>query len=291
MIGSTDSHASLATTQEDNFFGKGSMVEPGTPERFEAKITGYVPEPEGKDYTIRHYQSLASGLAAVWATANTREALFDAMACKEVYATTGTRLMVRVFAGWDFVEADVQRPDFARDGYTRGVPMGGDLTQALPAKRRRLWSVPCVIPMAPTWTASRSSKAGSTARERCTRRCTTWRGRTAAPRTRRPVSCPPWATRWTCNKPPIPTALAVPCCWLLERPELQSPGTRLLLCARSGDSHPALDHIRRCVFRHGVAQGCPRQPARPCLHLAHLVCARAVIRPRRLLKPRAEGGL
>ena len=124
MIGSTDSHTSLATTQEDNFFGKGSMGEPGSPERFEAKITGYLPDPEGKDYTIRHYQSLASGLAAVWATANTREALFDAMARKEVYATTGTRLMVRVFAGWDFVEADVQRPDFARDGYARGVPMG-----------------------------------------------------------------------------------------------------------------------------------------------------------------------
>jgi hypothetical protein len=130
MIGSTDSHTSLATTQEDNFFGKASMGEPGSPERFEAKVTGYLPDPEGKDYTIRHYQSLASGLAAVWATANTREALFDAMARKEVYATTGTRLMVRVFAGWDFVEADVQRPDFARDGYTRGVPMGGDLTPA-----------------------------------------------------------------------------------------------------------------------------------------------------------------
>ena len=70
----------------------------------------------------------ASGLAAVWARENTRESIFDAMARKEVYATTGTRLTVRVFAGWDFEPAEVGRPDFAKQGYLRGVPMGGDLT-------------------------------------------------------------------------------------------------------------------------------------------------------------------
>ena len=70
----------------------------------------------------------ASGLAAVWATANTRKALFDAMVRKEVYATTGTRMRVRVFAGWDFEEQEVLRPDFDAEGYARGVPMGGDLS-------------------------------------------------------------------------------------------------------------------------------------------------------------------
>jgi hypothetical protein len=79
---------------------------------------------------MRHFQTLASGLAAVWATDNTREALWDALARKEIYATTGTRMTVRVFAGWDFAEADVQRPDFAKIGYLRGVPMGGDLSKA-----------------------------------------------------------------------------------------------------------------------------------------------------------------
>jgi len=64
----------------------------------------------------------------VWARENTRESIWDAMARKEVYATTGTRLTVRVFAGWDFEEAEVQRPDFARTGYDRGVPMGGNLS-------------------------------------------------------------------------------------------------------------------------------------------------------------------
>ncbi len=131
MIGSSDSHTSLATTQEDNFFGKASLVEPSAdPGRFEEKITGYLQKPDGLDITIRHYQALASGLAAVWATENTREALFDAMQRKDVYATTGTRITVRVFAGWDFTDDDVLRPDFAHTGYTRGVPMGGDLVKA-----------------------------------------------------------------------------------------------------------------------------------------------------------------
>jgi hypothetical protein len=130
MIGSTDSHTGLATTQEDNFFGKATPVEPGAPARYEEKITGVNETPDGRDITIRHYESLASGLAAVWAKENTREALFDAMKRKEVYATTGTRMTVRVFAGWDFGADEVDRPDFAETGYVRGVPMGGDLREA-----------------------------------------------------------------------------------------------------------------------------------------------------------------
>jgi hypothetical protein len=130
MIGSTDSHTGLATTQEDNFFGKATPVEPGMPGRYDEKITGVIAAPDGRDFTIRHYKGLASGLAGVWATGNTREALFDAMRRKEVYATTGTRLTVRVFAGWDFTADEVQRPDFTRAGYSRGVPMGSDLRTA-----------------------------------------------------------------------------------------------------------------------------------------------------------------
>jgi len=130
MVGSTDSHTALATTQEDNFFGKATPLEPGAPARYEEKITGFIESPDGRDYSIRHYQGLASGLAAVWATGNTREALWDAMKRKEVYATTGTRMTVRLFAGWDFTADEVHRPDFARTGYSRGVPMGGDLRRA-----------------------------------------------------------------------------------------------------------------------------------------------------------------
>ncbi len=131
LVGSTDSHTSLATSEEDNFFGKVTLVEPSAdPERFDEVVTGLLQEPGGPDITIRHYQSLASGLAAIWATENTRTALFDAMARKEVYATTGTRMTVRVFGGWEFEEDDVLRPDFAQTGYANGVPMGGDLVDA-----------------------------------------------------------------------------------------------------------------------------------------------------------------
>ena len=131
LVGSTDSHTGIAGTTEDNFFGKVSAVEPtAKPIRFEEMITGYLPDPKGRDYTMRHFQTAAAGLAAVWSRENTRESLWDAMKRKEVYATTGTRLRVRVFAGWDFIPEDVNRKDFARQGYDRGVPMGGDLQAA-----------------------------------------------------------------------------------------------------------------------------------------------------------------
>jgi len=131
MIGSTDSHTSLATSREENNFGKATPTEPGVGEdRYGEAITGAVPSQDGSDVTIRHYQSLASGLAAVWARENTREAIWDAMAQREVYATTGTRITVRLFAGWDFEKQEVLRPDFAAQGYARGVPMGADLRKA-----------------------------------------------------------------------------------------------------------------------------------------------------------------
>jgi hypothetical protein len=131
MIGSTDSHTSIASIEENNYFGKATPAEPTSdPGRFDEMITGFLQEPDGPDVTIRHVKTLASGLAAAWATDNTREALWDAFQRKEVYATTGSRLIVRVFAGWDFEAADVQRHDFAKTGYERGVPMGGDLSNA-----------------------------------------------------------------------------------------------------------------------------------------------------------------
>lgn len=120
MIGSTDSHTSLATTQEDNFFGKHSGAEPG-PERMSH------PFMSNENGTIMGWQQVASGLAAVWARDNTRAALFEAMERKEVYATTGTRMMVRFFGGWEFNDNDLNNRQPAFAGYEKGVPMGGDL--------------------------------------------------------------------------------------------------------------------------------------------------------------------
>jgi hypothetical protein len=192
IVGSTDSHTSLATTQEDNFFGKVVPLEPSSsPHRFDEVVTGNL----AKSADLKHYawMTSASGLAAVWAKENTREALWDAMARKEVYATTGTRLQVRVFGGYDFSAKDLERSDFAEQGYQRGVPMGGDLGTPRPARRRTSSSAPSATPTARTSTASRSSRAGSTLPARRRRRSTTSPGRaTASPA--RTASCPRWAT-------------------------------------------------------------------------------------------------
>ena len=119
VIGSTDSHTALATADDDNFFGKHPGAEPGPTRTTKSQGLGRHDERQGWNY-------LASGYAAVWATANTREAIFDAMMRKEVYATTGPRMVVRFFGGWDFKGEDL-KGDWVKAGYTRGVPMGGDL--------------------------------------------------------------------------------------------------------------------------------------------------------------------
>jgi hypothetical protein len=123
MIGSTDSHTSLVSTEEENFFGKHSGAEP-SPER------ATHPFMETKAGKLMGWDQVSSGYAAVWATDNTREALWDAMERREVYATTGSRILVRFFGGWNFEDADA-RTRFPGDaGYGKGVPMGGELSSA-----------------------------------------------------------------------------------------------------------------------------------------------------------------
>jgi Protein of unknown function (DUF3604) len=123
MIGSTDTHTALATADEDNFFGKHSGTEPN-PKRMSHPVGCF------GDNCIIGWQQAASGYAAVWATENTRESIFAAMERKETYATTGPRMTVRFFGGWDFVPADAANRLPADVGYAKGVPMGGDLRAA-----------------------------------------------------------------------------------------------------------------------------------------------------------------
>lgn len=120
MIGSTDSHTGLSTADDNNFFGKFASVEPRAGRATEVGTTG-----DARGRMGWHY--LASGYAAVWAKENTRSAIFDAMMRKETYATTGPRMKVRFFGGWDFSKSDLKN-DWVAAGYGRGVPMGGDLT-------------------------------------------------------------------------------------------------------------------------------------------------------------------
>jgi hypothetical protein len=120
MVGSTDSHTALSTAGEDNFFGKHAGSEP-SPNRMEHPFS------ETEQGVFEGWEQSASGLAAVWAEENTRASIFDAMARKEVYATTGPRMAVRFFGGWDFSDDDLNSRQPAFRGYEKGVPMGGDL--------------------------------------------------------------------------------------------------------------------------------------------------------------------
>jgi len=123
MIGSTDSHTGLATAEEDNFFGKHSGAEPNA-----NRINHPMAETSNGRY--EGWEMVASGYAAVWAKENTRASIYDAMMRKEVYATTGPRMVVRFFGGWEFNPEDANTRWPAEAGYSKGVPMGGDLRRA-----------------------------------------------------------------------------------------------------------------------------------------------------------------
>ncbi|KUJ82839.1 DUF3604 domain-containing protein [Microbulbifer flavimaris] len=125
LTAATDTHTALASSREENYFGKYKATEPSA----DRHNTEVIPA-EDPALEVLTSQESAAGLTAVWARHNTRRDIFDALKRKEVYATTGTRIRVRVFAGWDFAKEEVSRPDFADQGYRRGVPMGGDLSKA-----------------------------------------------------------------------------------------------------------------------------------------------------------------
>ena len=125
LVGSSDSHTGLAAMEEENFFGKTTPQEP-SPERL-TKVFFKNPK---TGVTIMDWEVGASGYAAVWASENTRASLWDAMQRKETYSTTGPRMAVRFFGGWDFEAKDAHNRLPAQIGYTKGVPMGGDLSGA-----------------------------------------------------------------------------------------------------------------------------------------------------------------
>lgn len=117
LIGSTDSHTGLATADDDNFWGKFVETEPG-PKRINSKMGHALWE---------NWRLTGSGYIGAWARANTREELFAAFKRREVYATTGPRIAVRFFGGWNYDADDLNGSDYAKAGYAKGVPMGGVL--------------------------------------------------------------------------------------------------------------------------------------------------------------------
>ncbi len=125
MVGSTDSHISLAAVEEDNYLGKYENTAPEAERWSHTSMRS-----SDGSVVVLGWEAAASGYAAVWATENTRESIFDAMQRKEVYASTGPRMLVRFFGGWDFVAEDAESRLPANVGYAKGVPMGGDITDA-----------------------------------------------------------------------------------------------------------------------------------------------------------------
>ena len=120
LIGGTDTHNSLSTADDENFYGKFIDSLPG-PERTKNTLG---------DRLWDNWRLSASGYTAVWADENTREAIFDALRRKEVYASTGPRILLRFFGGWDYEKSDIERPNFfGSEAYKKGVPMGGDLIE------------------------------------------------------------------------------------------------------------------------------------------------------------------
>ena len=126
FVGATDSHTGLSTVQENGFLGDFG-ADPTPAERL-AEI-----QPGAMPFIFSAWTLSAAGRAAVWAPENTRQAIFDAFKRKEVYGTTGTRIVLRVFGGFDFRAADARAKDIAKVGYRKGVPMGGELTNAPPS--------------------------------------------------------------------------------------------------------------------------------------------------------------
>jgi hypothetical protein len=123
MIGSTDAHTSLATADEGNYWGKTSNMYPGS-DRMKGEFLHSF-DPSGQ--STLNWEQAAAGYAGVWATSNTRAAIFDALRRGETYATTGPRIAVLFFGGWRFGEVDAGSSSVVRAGYVKGVPMGSGL--------------------------------------------------------------------------------------------------------------------------------------------------------------------
>ena len=125
VVGGSDIHTGLSTSFDDNFFGAFAWMEP-SPER--ALMVAKGNEELGISY--KGWQYASPGPTAVWATENSRGAVFDALKRRETYSTTGPHIRVRFFGGYDFTGEDIKGQDLARIGYDKGVPMGGDLAVA-----------------------------------------------------------------------------------------------------------------------------------------------------------------
>jgi len=193
LIGSSDTHVSAATLVEKNHWGKFPLDGAGPSGRLSVPANGgqdWGAELEAEQQDLRQFSAIqyaSSGLAGVWAEANTREAIFEAMARKETFGTSGPRMRVRLFAGFDYAEDMLDAPDMVAQAYARGVPMGGELIGGDSAPKFLAWamqdalSVPLQrMQMIKVWTAEGKAQervydiacgAGGVEPDPVTRRC------------------------------------------------------------------------------------------------------------------------
>ena len=223
----------------------------------------------------------AAGLGGVWARENTREAIWDALKRKEVYATTGDRPIVRVFAGWDFAQADLERPDFAANGYAHGVPMGGDLAKA-PAGKRPVFMVHAMRdPDGPNLDRIQIIKGwlgkDGKSQERIFDVAVSG-GRKIGPDGR--CKTPVGSTVDVANATYTNTIGAAMLSAYWKDPAFDADAARVLLRARDSNPVAALDGLRPEALRHQDARQRSDDGHRPRLHLAHLVYAGEVSRSR-----------
>ena len=141
LIGSSDSHNAAGSPEEDNFFSKVGRND-ATPEQ-RGSVPLDVPNEDGSEYTSNYYHYWgASGLAGVWAEENTRESIYDAFRRKETFATSGPRMRIRFFAGYDFEDGLLADPNMIEVAYAEGIAMGGDLrAEAGLAPRFLVWAM------------------------------------------------------------------------------------------------------------------------------------------------------
>ena len=276
LIGGNDAHVGVVTTREDNFFGEFANGLP-SPERWKTPLVMINNDPT-KGPLVSVWGEQAAGLGGVWARENTREAIWDALKRKEVYATTGDRPIVRVFAGWDFAPADLDRPDFAANGYAHGVPMGGDLSKA-PAGKRPVFMVHALrdpdgpnldrIQIIKGWLG----KDGKT-QERIFDVAVSG-GRTDRPG--RPLQDPGRQHGGRGERDLHQHHRRRGAVGVLEGPGVRCDAARVLLRARDPDSVAALDGLRPEALRHQDARLRSDDGHGPGLHVAHLVLASEMI--------------
>jgi hypothetical protein len=144
LVGSSDIHNALSTSDENASAGGQFGIDPDTmlPRgEFAKKALGMQKDSTSEAQRISVVERSGAGLAGVWAEQNTRESIFAALKRKETFATSGTRIRVRMFAGWDFQRDLLQRKEWVTQAYARGVHMGSDLPVRPPNKRAPTFAI------------------------------------------------------------------------------------------------------------------------------------------------------